>query len=95
MKSFEQRLERLETLSEKIRREDCGLEEATTYFEEGVKLARELEKELSRVEKRVEILVNEPDEEGEQPVLELFPEIRGVGGAQGEDSIRSSNSSEG
>ena len=78
MKSFEERLQRLETLSEKIRSEDCSLEEATSYFEEGVKLAKGLEKELSQVEKRVEILVNEPEEEGEKPVLELFPEVRGV-----------------
>ncbi|MFP4301552.1 MAG: exodeoxyribonuclease VII small subunit [Alkalispirochaetaceae bacterium] len=85
MKSFEERLERLESLSEKIRSEECTLEEATSYFEEGVKLAKGLEKELSRVEKRVEILVNEPDEEGEKPVLELFPEVRGVVG-EGEES---------
>ena len=78
MKSFEERLARLETLSEKIRSEECTLEEATGYFEEGVKLAKGLEKELSKVEERVEILVNEPDEEGEKPVLELFPEIRGA-----------------
>lgn len=75
MPSFEERLNRLETLSEKIRSEECSLEEATTYFEEGVKLAKGLEKELSQVEKRVEILVNEPDGEGEKPVLELFPEV--------------------
>ena len=80
MKSFEERLERLEALREKIRSEECSLEEATSYFEEGVKLAKGLEKELSQVEKRVEILVNEPDEEGEKPVLELFPEVRGVAG---------------
>lgn len=80
MKSFEERLQRLETLSEKIRSEDCSLEEATSYFEEGVKLAKGLEKELSQVEKRVEILVNEPDQEGEKPILQLFPEVRGVTG---------------
>lgn len=78
MKSFEERLQRLETLSEKIRSEECSLEEATSYFEEGVKLAKGLEKELSQVEKRVEILVNEPDQEGEKPVLELFPEVGGI-----------------
>lgn len=84
MKSFEERLKRLERLSEEIRSEDCTLEEATSYFEEGVKLAKGLEKELSQVEKRVEILVNEPDEEGEKPVLELFPDVRGVAGEEEE-----------
>lgn len=84
MKSFEERLKRLERLSEEIRSEDCTLEEATSYFEEGVKLAKGLEKELSQVEKRVEILVNEPEEEGEKPVLELFPDVRGVAGEEEE-----------
>jgi len=43
-----------------------------------MKLARQLEKELSRVERKVEVLVNEPDEPGEEPVLELFPELNDV-----------------
>ena len=72
---FEQRLERLETISEAMRRGDLGLEEATTLFEEGIALARGLEKDLARVERRIEILVNEPSSDGEKPVLELFPEL--------------------
>lgn len=83
--SFEERLTRLEELSENIRKDDCSLEAATSYFEEGVKLAKSLEKELSQVEKRVEILVNEPEGEGEKPILELFPEVRGVTGEAEED----------
>lgn len=71
---FETRLERLETISDAMRRGDLGLEEATKLFEEGIALARNLEKDLARVERRIEILVNEPVE-GEKPVLELFPEL--------------------
>jgi len=71
---FETRLERLETISDAMRRGDLGLEEATRLFEEGIGLARGLEKDLARVERRIEILVNEPVE-GQRPVLELFPEL--------------------
>ncbi|MFW6387735.1 MAG: exodeoxyribonuclease VII small subunit [bacterium] len=73
--TFEKRLERLEELAEKVRDPETGLEKATQYFEEGVKLAQGLEKDLSQIERRIEILVNTPDEPGEKPVLELFPEI--------------------
>ena len=49
-------------------------------FEEGMRLAKQLEKDLSRVERKVEILVNEPDEPEEEPVLELFPELSELAG---------------
>ena len=78
--SFEKRLERLEELAEKVRNPETGLEDATKYFEEGVKLARGLEKDLSQIERKVEILVNNPGEEGEKPVLELFPELSEAAG---------------
>lgn len=81
MKSFEERLQRLETLSEKLKEGKIPLEEAVSVFEEGMKLARELEKELGRIERKVEILVNEPEKKkgekdaGEEPDLQLFPEL--------------------
>lgn len=75
MKSFEERLERLEELVAQIRGGDVSLDEAVGAFEEGIKLAKSLEKDLSKVERRIEILVNEPDGEDEKPALELFPEL--------------------
>ena len=85
MKSFEERLNRLESLSEKLKEGKIPLEEAVSIFEEGMKLAKDLEKELSKIERKVEILVNEPGrkngEGGEEgPVLELFPEEEEPGG---------------
>ena len=79
MKSFEERLNRLESLSEKLREGKIPLEEAVSIFEEGMKLAKDLEKELAKIERKVEILVNEPVKKGgagaeSEPVLELFPE---------------------
>ncbi|TVQ40238.1 MAG: exodeoxyribonuclease VII small subunit [Spirochaetaceae bacterium] len=78
MKGFEERLTRLEEISEKIRDNDVPLDEAVTLFEQGVKLARTLERDLAKVERRVQILVNEPDTEGEEPILELFPELNTI-----------------
>ncbi len=73
MKKFEERLERLEELGETIRRTDIPLDEALSAFEEGIKLARALEKELEKVESRIEILMNNTDAPVEEsPELELF-----------------------
>jgi exodeoxyribonuclease VII small subunit len=74
MKNFEERLERLETLGEKIRKPEIPLDEALKAFEEGIKLARSLEKELEKVENRIEILTNSPDAKPgeESPELDLF-----------------------
>ena len=57
-RSFEERLERLEKLGDEIRRTDIPLDDAIKAFEEGIKLARTLEKELEKIESRVEILMN-------------------------------------
>ena len=75
MKSFEERLKRLEEISQQIRDGEVQLEKAAELFEEGVTLARGLEKELDRIDRKVQQLVNEPAAPGEKPVLELFPEL--------------------
>jgi exodeoxyribonuclease VII small subunit len=75
MKNFEERLERLEVLGEKIRRPDVPLDEAIKAFEEGIKIARNLEKDLEKVESRIEILLNDAEAPGdEKPELGLFDE---------------------
>ncbi len=72
MKNFEERLARLEELSERIREPDLALEDAVAVFEEGVKLSKGLEKDLERIEARVEILLNQPTAPDEKPELGLF-----------------------
>ncbi|MDR1143021.1 MAG: exodeoxyribonuclease VII small subunit [Spirochaetaceae bacterium] len=73
MKNFEERLLNLETLGETIRRTDIPLEEALKAFEEGIKLARSLEKDLEKIESRIEILLNAPDAKAQDsPELDLF-----------------------
>jgi exodeoxyribonuclease VII small subunit len=75
MNSFEQRLERLEEIAEKLRDGSIQIDDAAELFEEGVKLARTLETELQRIERKVEILAKEPVDEDESPSFELFPEL--------------------
>ncbi len=72
---FEQRLARLEKLAERLREGNIPLEEAVALFEEGMKLSRSLEKDLARVERRVEILTKEPSTDEDRPGLALFPEL--------------------
>ena len=72
-KTLEEKLERLETLGENIRRADIPLDQALKDFEEGIKLARSLEKELEKIQNRIEILMNGTDAKaGESPELDLF-----------------------
>ena len=75
MKSFEERLVRLEEISEQMQAHAIPLEEAVALFEEGIKLSRGLEKELAKIERRVELLINKPETPEVKPELELFPEL--------------------
>jgi exodeoxyribonuclease VII small subunit len=84
MKSFEERLERLEQISQQIRDGEISLEQAAELFEEGVSLARGLEKELDRIDRKVQKLINEPTAPGEKPMLELFPELSEMGDSDDE-----------
>ncbi len=72
MKTFEERLERLENLNTTMREGNLPLDEAVSLFEEGIKLAKSLEKDLNKIERKVEILVNKPETPEESPNLELF-----------------------
>ena len=79
-KTFEERLERLEALGDEIRKNDISLDDAIRAFEEGIKLARTLEKELEKIESRIEILMNGAEDatdaaaagSNERPELGLF-----------------------
>ena len=83
-KSFEERLERLEELGDEIRKTDIPLDDAIKAYEEGIKLVQALERDLKKIESRIEILRNDTtdydevdDDNGigradEGPVLGLF-----------------------
>jgi exodeoxyribonuclease VII small subunit len=73
LSGFEERLGRLEILGEQIRKTDIPLDEALKAFEEGIKLARTLEKDLEKIDSRIEMLMNNTEDPAdESPELELF-----------------------
>ena len=60
MNTFEANLEKLEKLTTDIKRSDISLEDALKDFEEGIKLAAGMEKQLDDIEGKIQILMNEP-----------------------------------
>ena len=72
MKNFEERLRKLEEIVEKIKNNDVPIENAISMFEEGMKISKALEKDIERMEGKVNILMNQPLKVDEKPELELF-----------------------
>ena len=72
MKNFEERLKKLEEIVEKIKNNDVPIENAISMFEEGMKISKALEKDIEKMEGKVNILMNQPLEADEKPELELF-----------------------
>lgn len=66
MKTFEEKIAHLEELSARIRDPEIGIEDALGTFEEGIKLAKELEREIDKIEGKIRILKNQPLEEMSQ-----------------------------
>lgn len=57
--SFEQALERLEGIVDRLEQGDLPLEEALDAFEQGVALTRRCAGQLEEAERRIELLVGE------------------------------------
>ena len=84
MKNFEENLEKLEYLTNNIKRPDISLEEALKNFEEGIKLAKTLEKQIDEIEGKIQILANNPSlENNEEPEITLFSETDEKTGSSG------------
>ncbi len=56
---FEQSLDKLEKLVEKMEEGDLSLEESLKTFEEGIKLTRECQQALAHAEQKVKLLIDE------------------------------------
>ena len=84
MKSFEENLSRLEELTANIRKQDISLEDALANFEEGIKLAKTLEKDIEKIEGKIQILMNEPHPmvKDNPPEMELFNDERELNGTR-------------
>jgi exodeoxyribonuclease VII small subunit len=61
--SFEDSLERLEAIVQKMESGDLKLEESIRLFEEGIKLTRACSQRLEEAEKRVQQLMKDSAEE--------------------------------
>jgi len=84
MENFEEKLQKLEKLSSEIKRSDISLEDALKNFEQGIKLAKSMEKELEKIESKIQILMNEPSvEAGTTPELDLFSGTDSESGTSG------------
>lgn len=85
MKNFEKNLERLEEITEKIKSREISLEEALASFEEGIQLAKGMEKEIDRIEGKIQILMNQPaPDSSTTPELDLFSDADLMTGSSGE-----------
>lgn len=56
---FEEKLVDLEGIVEALERGEIGLEEALKFFERGIALVRELNRDLDAAEQRIEVLTRE------------------------------------
>ena len=52
--AFEEKLKNLEELSKKIQNPETQLEESVELFEQSMKIAEELEPQLSEIERKIE-----------------------------------------
>lgn len=75
MKNFEEKLEKLEELSTKIKNPELPLEEALKIFEDGIQLAKGMEKELDKIEGKIQILMNQPSQPEDKCELDLFSSV--------------------
>lgn len=82
MTNFEEKLEKLEKLSENIKQSDISLEDALKNFEEGIKLAKTLEKELDKMEGKIQILMNGEETKENKVELGLFDETTEITGTR-------------
>ncbi len=64
---FEQSLQELESLVEKMEQGDLSLEDSLSHFERGVQLSRACQQALKSAEQKVAILTNKDGQENTTP----------------------------
>ena len=84
MCSFEDNLNKLKKLTADIKRSDISLEDALKDFEEGIKLASGMEKQLDEIEGKIQILMNEPNPMSQEnpPLFDNFEANEEVNGTR-------------
>lgn len=61
--SFESSLENLESIVDQMEQGELSLEESLKAFEQGIKLTRECQSALLKAEQKVQMLIEEDDED--------------------------------
>lgn len=69
--TFEDDLERLEVIVEKLEGGELDLDESLELFEEGVNLSRACMKKLEEAQTKVELLLKDPEGEVRRQALEV------------------------
>ncbi len=72
--SFEEKLDKLEEISKALQDPATDLQKAVSLYEDGMKLANEVDKELSKIERRIEIVTTAPGESSEGVLTEVYEE---------------------
>ena len=65
-KSFEELMEKLETIVQELEKGDLNLDDSVAKFEEGMKISKECNKILENSEKRISILLENDGELAEE-----------------------------
>ena len=59
---FEELIEKLEDITNKLEKEQLSLDESVKLFEEGMQISKQCNSKLEDAEKRITILINQNDE---------------------------------
>ncbi len=60
--SFESDLKRMEEITELLKKDDTGLEDAIKLYEEATELGKKLNKTLSEIERKIEIVTSSEED---------------------------------
>lgn len=71
-KTFEKKLSRMEEISRTLSDPETDLMKAVSLYEEGMKIASEVDAELSKIERRIEIVTSRPGESPEGVITEEY-----------------------
>ena len=83
---FERAFHQLETIVQRLEKEELPLDESLRLFEEGINLSRFCHQRLEEVEKKIELIL--ADAKG-QPRLEPFEVSEDEDVDEGEDTVQS------
>ena len=72
---FEQKLTRMEEISKALSNPETDLQKAVDLYEEGMKLANEVDAELSKIERRIEIVTSHPGESPDGVLTEEYKQL--------------------